>query len=199
MIHLIVGGSGSGKSGFAEDWLCGRYPDDKKIYLATMQAYGEEGKKRVKRHRLLRNGKGFETLGQSRSVGALTEKIEGRAVLLECMSNLVANEMFVEITEEAKETGVSESAEEAGITPQFITLSEGEVTEKILKDIHSLAMVAEPLVIVSNNVFEDGVEYDTDTRAYLEALGTVNSRLAAMADVVTEVVAGIPVVMKGNL
>ena len=50
------------------------------------------------------------------------------------------------------------------------------------------------LVIVSNNVFEDGILYDQTTMDYIEATGQINGQLARMADEAVEVVAGIPVI-----
>ena len=50
-----------------------------------------------------------------------------------------------------------------------------------------------------NNVFEDGIVYDTSTMEYLRALGSINVRLAERSDVVVEVIAGIPVARKGKL
>lgn len=66
------------------------------------------------------------------------------------------------------------------------------VIAKILQGIEVLRKQADPLVIVTNNVFEDGIAYDSATIEYIEALGRVNERLAAEADEVVEVVAGIP-------
>ena len=51
-------------------------------------------------------------------------------------------------------------------------------------------------VIVTNNIFEDGREYDDAMQQYLHALGQINQALAQQADEVIEVVAGIPVVVK---
>jgi adenosylcobinamide kinase/adenosylcobinamide-phosphate guanylyltransferase len=97
-----------------------------------------------------------------------------RGALLECVSNLAANEMF----------------------GRKAALPAGEVAQKVSADILTLAGQLDMLVVVSNNVFEDGVKYDETTAAYLEALGRINVRLAAAADAVTEVVAGIPVAVK---
>ena len=52
-------------------------------------------------------------------------------------------------------------------------------------------------MIVTNNVFEDGVIYDAGTMEYLKALGRINAALARLADRVAEVVVGIPVELKG--
>ena len=61
MMILVTGGSGSGKSAFAEDCViaCGEMP---RICIATMYPFDEESRKRVKRHRDMRFGKGFETV-----------------------------------------------------------------------------------------------------------------------------------------
>ena len=73
------------------------------------------------------------------------------------------------------------------------------VTEKITADIISLSKEAEELVIVTVNVFEDGIVYDNSTMEYIHALAQVNCVLAEMADTVTEVVVGIPVSVKSGL
>ena len=59
MLHLITGGSGSGKSGYAERQVQMAGPG-RRIYIATMIPYGEDGRQRVERHRKLRWEKNFE-------------------------------------------------------------------------------------------------------------------------------------------
>ena len=155
MIHLITGGSASGKSAYAEK-------------LAV-----EAGE----RHRKMRAGKGFTTVEcyTCREQAALSfgkEKPEKRVILLECMSNLLANEQF----------------EEGG--------SDQEILARIRGGVRSLQKQAETLIIVTNEVFSDGNIYDEETVRYLRLLGEVNRFLAQEADRVTEVVFGIPVVWK---
>ena len=70
------------------------------------------------------------------------------------------------------------------------------VSKKVLKEVRSLSENVAELVIVTNNVFEDGVCYDESTMNYIKAMGIVNRGLAAMAESVVEVVAGIPVAVK---
>ena len=65
MIHLITGGSASGKSAYAEDWLLEAADEAQKgayIYVATMIPYGRETMAKILRHRRLREGKGFVTM-----------------------------------------------------------------------------------------------------------------------------------------
>lgn len=54
------------------------------------------------------------------------------------------------------------------------------------------------LIVVTNELFSDGGDYDRDTLRYLEVLAGLNRTLAARADRVVEVVCGIPVVWKGE-
>lgn len=178
MMILIIGGSGSGKSAYAEDYITSFSKEKKKYYIATMQVYDAEGEQKIERHRLLRSGKGFSTIEQPVDIKKALEKMESgeKTALLECMSNLTANEMF------------------NGEIPR----EEEIVVEKIIQEIVDLNKELNALVVVSNNIFEEGKEYDTTTRAYIRALGRINEKLAALAEVVIEVVVGIPVVMKAK-
>ena len=53
------------------------------------------------------------------------------------------------------------------------------------------------LVVVTNQVFSDGIEYDRGTMEYLQVLGEINRQIAQMADQVYEVIHGIPLALKG--
>lgn len=196
MMVLVVGGSGSGKSSYAEKVTVSLAQESvkeitkpentslsdlelhtaKKYYLATMQVFDDEGGKMVERHRNLRNGKGFFTIEQPVRISGALEKMEDgdRAVLLECISNLTANEMFSEKK----------------------AMTEIQVTENVIRDIKMLKEQTNHLVVVSNNVFEDGITYDETTTKYIQAMGKINQKLAALADRVVEVVEGIPVIIK---
>lgn len=171
MITLITGGSGCGKSTYAESrMLSYSLPH---VYVATMIPCGEDAARRIARHRQLRAGKGFETLEKGVDVGGLPLP-EGASVLLECLGNLVANEMF-------EPDGAGENAE-----------------EHCLDGIRSLARRAANLVIVTNEVGSDGREYGEGTERYMQIMGRLGCRIAEMADEVCEVVCGQPVWLKGG-
>lgn len=171
MLTLILGGSGSGKSAYAEDYLLRAAGDKNKYYIATMQIWDEEMQAKVDRHHRLRQGKGFTTIEQPTKLEQAVSQMEPEgAALLECMSNLTANEMF------------------SGERP----LERQTVIAKILRGVEALRQQADPLVIVTNNVFGDGIIYDNATMEYIETLGRINEKLAAEADEVVEVVAGLP-------
>lgn len=172
MFYYIIGGSGSGKSEFAES-CCVRLNSEKKLYIATMEPYDEESHRRIARHRRMRDGKGFETLECYTHLEDVSIP-PGCTVLLECMSNLVANEMF-------SENGRKE-----------------QTAQKIYEGILHVRKQAEHLVIVTNQVFSDGITYDMSTEEYLKVMAEVNRLAAESADAVCEVVHGIPVFLRGK-
>ena len=92
MIVLVTGGSGCGKSTWAEKLVCA-LPAKKRVYIATMQVYDEESVQRVARHRAQRADKGFTTIECEKDL-ASADVPEGSVVLLEDLVNLMANEMF---------------------------------------------------------------------------------------------------------
>lgn len=177
MTILVMGGSGSGKSAWAEERACA-LSAERKYYLAAMQATDPESRERIARHQRQRSGKGFITIEQPAAVQDALKRMEAgeSTVLLECISNLTANEMF------------------AGETP----LPEEVTAEKVISGIMALKRECRHLVLVSNNVFEDGVLYHRETMAYLRAMGRINQALAELADEAVEVVVGIPIMIKAG-
>ena len=172
MITLVIGGSGSGKSAFAEDKILS-LGQGKRFYIATMHPYDEESYKRVERHRKMRAGKGFETVECYTGLENL-EFPQDAIVLLECMSNLAANEMF----------------EESG--------AGADTVEAVLRGVRKLKSQVRHLVIVTNEIFSEAASYEGDTVRYQEYLGKINQKLGEMADQVVEVVYGIPIWHKGG-
>lgn len=175
---LIIGGSKSGKSAYAEEYIALLSEGKTKYYIATMQAFDVESQEKINRHRVLRKDKGFITIEQPISIWNAVKKMKTgeKTALLECMSNLIANEMF--------------SGEELK--------TKEEVIEEVINGISALKKELTHFVIVSNNVFEDGKIYDSTTMEYMKAMGRINEELAVMADEVVEVVVGIPIVVKGK-
>lgn len=110
MFQVITGGSGSGKSAYAEDCVTACRSEAQPLYyIATMRPFGAEMEAKIQRHRQLRDGKGFETIECFRDLSVACLPADGiqterPVVLLECMSNLVANEWFdaVSAQQEAK-------------------------------------------------------------------------------------------------
>lgn len=173
MFVTVTGGSGSGKSAFAERKTV-EFGEGRRLYVATMLCFDNESRMRVKRHRALRAGKGFETVERYTDLAG-AHIPQDSIVLLECMSNLVANELF-------SPEGSKERAEEA-----------------VCGGIKKLRECAKHVCVVTNEIFSDGLAYDADTRRYMEVLGRINGYLTEVSDVCYEVVCGIPLLLKGRV
>ena len=175
---LVIGGSASGKSEFAEMLIADGVAlgeraafscATNRFYLATMEPFGAEGVARIARHREMRRERGFETIECFANVGAVALPARGD-VLLEDIGNLVANELY--------------RADGAG------AIGEPDVARYIADGVLSLAAQCETLVVVSNDVAREAADFDDEMQGYLAAIGRVNRYLAAEFDAVYEVVAG---------
>ena len=91
---VVTGGSGSGKSAYAEKQIL-QFGEMPRYYIATMENRDAESQKRVDRHRAMRADKKFVTVECPYDLQEIQLEKTG-AVLLECMSNLVANELFID-------------------------------------------------------------------------------------------------------
>lgn len=169
MLTLIVGGAASGKSEFAER-LVTRLPGER-IYIATMEPFDDECRARIARHRAMRKQRSFDTVECYVDLPGLVLPA-GSNALLEDLTNLVANERY-----SAAGTGV----------------------EAVRRGVERLNQQCGNLTIVTGEVFSGGSEYEGDTLGYLQDLAWVNREVAAMADLVVEVVCGVANVLKGAL
>ena len=124
--------------------------------------------------RALRRDKGFETVERPLGLAGLELPRRYDGILLEDLGNLLANELF-------DPAGAGEAA--FGST---------------LAGIARLQDCCETLVVVSNEVFSDGLAYPSETAAYIRTLGRLHAALAARADAVYESVCGILLPLKGE-
>lgn len=175
MFLIVSGGSGSGKSEYAEKMavdLFNKSKSKKLIYIATMIPFGNESLQKIERHKNLRKGKGFTTLECFSEFKKFSENQNflKATIILECMSNLIANEIFSDKNVNA--------------------------VSDILAGILNINLNCDNLVLVTNDVFSDGKIYDNETMDYIEKLGKVNVELAKFANSVVEVVFGIPIFLK---
>lgn len=204
MLHIVYGGSASGKSSYAESFAMSLQGEGRLLYIATMYPYkwntteiDPETMQRIERHRAMRADKGFDTVECYRHVEHIVAKRQD-VLLLECMSNLLANEMYLE--QDSDDGGLAETmseVEKAGVGMSETLLP---VSKKIVQALVNLSTRVQDVVIVTNDVFSDGgsLTYDESTREYVKNLAEINCALARVAETVTEVVCGIPVIVKKN-
>lgn len=169
MLTLILGGAASGKSEYAERLVLSQ--SGPHLYLATMEPWGEEGQARVKKHRDSRKDRGFQTVERYTDLRGLVLP-QDASILLEDLGNLTANELF-------RADGGGEAAVRAGL--------------------EHLTKACRNLTVVTNEAFSGGQDYGEDTVRYLEVLARLNRSLAGKADLVAEIVCGLPDAWKGEL
>ena len=166
-VTLILGGARSGKSAYAESLISSRGPG---LYIATAEARDGEMAERIRHHRD-RRGNRWQTVEEPFDLaGTLSRNDQaGRPMLVDCLTLWLSNLMGAE-RDPASET--------AGL----------------LKALRGLAA---PVVFVSNEVGTGIVPDNALARAFVDAAGRLHQAIAAAADRVTLVVAGIPVAVKG--
>lgn len=166
---LVLGGASSGKSAFAERLVSGL--GRPRAYIATAEAWDDEMRDRIARHREQR-GLGWRTVEAPRDLaGALGRVPAGEAVLVDCATLWLSNRMLADDDLEAAEAEL----------------------------LAGLAACPAPVVMVSNEV-GFGIVPDTPLgRRFREAQGRLNQSLAAQADLVVLVAAGLPLALKGSL
>lgn len=204
MLHIVYGGSASGKSSYAESFAMSLQGEGRLLYIATMYPYkwntteiDPETMQRIECHRAMRADKGFDTVECYRHVEHIVAKRQD-VLLLECMSNLLANEMYLE--QDSDDGGLAETMSEVEKAGVGMSETLSPVSKKIVQALIDLSTRVQELVIVTNDVFSDGgsLTYDESTREYVKNLAEINCALAREAATVTEVVCGIPVIVKKN-
>lgn len=166
MLIFISGAVRSGKSALGESLASALAKDQRKIYLATARHYDREMTKRIRFHQQQRAGKGFLTVERCRDIGqgnAYFNYGQQDTVLLDCLGTLLMNEYF-DFTQS---------------NPQIIQ-------DKLVKDILSLKGQVSNLIIISNEVFSDGISYDKPVEEYMKILGGLHIALVQHSDTAIE-------------
>ncbi len=171
-IVLVLGGARSGKSKFAEQLA--QRGGESVLYVATATITDDEMAARVVQHRADRPA-AWETLEAPLRAGdVLRERAAVQpVVLLDCLTLLLSTPAFTD-------PDLSADAIEAHATAEVDGL------------IRFAAGCESTLIVVSNEVGMGIVPPYALGRAYRDALGRANARLAAAADAVYLLIAGIP-------
>jgi adenosylcobinamide kinase / adenosylcobinamide-phosphate guanylyltransferase len=165
-LTLVLGGAASGKSAYAEQQICAT--GCAKVYIATAQVFDGEMAQKVARHQQMR-GAGWRTIEEPLDLpAALAQAGAGDAVLLDCATLWLSNVMLAE-------------RDIAGDTDALLA---------------ALAACSAPVVVVSNEVGQGIVPDNALARRFRNAQGALNQALAAQADHVVAVMAGLPLVLK---
>lgn len=202
---LLLGGSKSGKSRWGEEWAQQAHLETgfPLFYIATLYPGADgENQDRIKRHRRQRADKDFKTLEIPRHLSQATPFLpEQSIVLVDCLGNLVANELFMDSAETEEKSGLPRELESASQQPSEnrIRIEENyqqrglTLENSITEDFLALARRVHLTVLVSNQVFADAETFDFTTMVWINTVGTIHQKLAGDPQTLpVQVLAGIP-------
>ena len=165
-LTFLIGGARSGKSAYAEKLTSG-FPAPWR-YIATAQAYDDEMRERIDIHRGRRGNAWLTVEAPLDLAAALEEAPRGQPVLVDCLTLWLSNHMLAEHDVEA----------ECGRLMKTLTRPKG------------------PWFVVSNEVGLSIVPDNALGRRFRDAQGRLNQQVAAVADRVLLMVAGLPMQVK---
>ncbi len=173
MVTFVLGGVRSGKSRWAQELAA---KNDRVAYFATAQARDAEMREKIRRHQIDRPGH-WQTVEEPLELGrAIAE--HGAAfdvILVDCLTVFVAN--------------LLEAAE----------IDSASMDRRIESFLETLRAAPASMVLVSNEVGSGVVPPYPAGRRFRDALGELNQRVAAIADNVVLLVAGLPLALKGTV
>ncbi len=191
-IIFITGGARSGKSSFALNEAS--KVKGKKAYIATAEALDEEMKLRIENHKKDR-GSAWDTYEEPLHVSNVLSKIDNKyeAVVLDCLTLWLSNILLRTQKTDNRTCLPDRQAQttEASIQELVNTLKQQE--DSSVCDLGSGLSV---LYIVSNEVGMGIVPDNPLAREFRDLAGSLNQKIAALADEVYLVAAGIPIKIK---
>lgn len=168
-LSLVLGGAASGKSAFAESLIT--TAEAPRVYIATAQAFDDEMRAKIRAH-INTRGAHWRTVETSlNAADALQGVAEHEVVLLDCATMWLSNHL----------------------------LEETHFSQEEHRLLSALAHCKGRVVVVSNEVGSGIVPDNKLARHFREAQGNLNQKIAAQAQFAALVVAGLPMVLKGQM
>jgi adenosyl cobinamide kinase/adenosyl cobinamide phosphate guanylyltransferase len=171
-LMLILGGARSGKSRYAEGLIAALPPpwNPPWIYVATAEPGDGEMRARIAAHRA-RRGPSWQTVEAPQELAEAVILAQPAPVLVDCLTLWLSNLMLIDADIEAETVRLERALEAA----------------------------TAPIVLVSNEVGSGIVPEHPLGRSFRDLQGALNQRIAARADRVVLMVAGLPLAVKGTL
>jgi len=169
-LALILGGARSGKSRYALD-LAGAFPPPR-LYMATAEAGDEEMAARIAQHRRDR-GEGWDTVEAPLDLVGALDQAQGRyeVILVDCLTLWLSNRLLLG----------GDRTEFQSVGVELAAAVENAVT---------------PTILVSNEVGWGIVPENPLAREFRDRAGRLHQLIAAAADLVVLLVAGLPLTLK---
>lgn len=173
-IELILGGARSGKSSFAEARVAQLAPSKTKHYVATAIAFDDEMRKRIKHHQISRGDTWAEHECPVELAQLLARFSAHDVVLIDCLTLWLNNVIY----------NHGKTLDDAAIKLQVEAL------------VSALEQCQADIVLVSNEVGLGVIPLGEVSRLFVDHAGWMNQAIARVANKVTLVAAGLPLVLK---
>lgn len=209
MIHLVLGGARSGKSRYGES-LVRQYTalGFDACYVATAQALDAEMATRIAMHQKERLGDDIEwqLFEEPLALTALLKRLAkpGRVILVDCLTLWLTNQLLAsnpKYDEPAPTEWHAATDFATDFSTDFKTANSGNdalaswQAEKTAF-IDSLTELEGVVILIGNEVGSGIVPLGELSRQFVDEAGWLNQAVAALADNVTLVVAGLPLALK---
>ncbi|SEW27716.1 adenosylcobinamide kinase /adenosylcobinamide-phosphate guanylyltransferase [Cognatiyoonia koreensis] len=168
-LTLVLGGAACGKSAYAESLA--KRSERSRVYVATAQAFDAEMKAKIAAHRNMRGPDWITIEAPIDVANALSSAQAEQVVLIDCATLWLTN----------------------------VLLDNHEIEIETATFCAALAAAPCPIIVVSNEVGQGIVPDNALSRQFRNAQGKLNQMLAAQADTVVTVMAGLPLALKGDL
>jgi adenosylcobinamide kinase/adenosylcobinamide-phosphate guanylyltransferase len=171
-LTFVIGGARSGKSRYGESVIATLPPPwhPPWTYVATAEALDAEMAERIAAHRA-RRGSNWRTIEAPRDLAAALRPCTTTPILVDCLTLWLSNHLLAD----------------ADIGLEMVRLED------------ALAAAKTPIVLIANEVGSGIVPDHALGRKFRDLQGVLNQRMAARADRVVLVVAGLPLALKGSL
>jgi len=177
-IILITGGSRSGKSAYAQTFA--ESISGIRTYVATCPCIDEEMGERIRKHRETRQASSWQTIEETRDLAsALQMAKESHVIMVDCLTLWINNLMY-----------------EAGLQGKEIT--EEDIAVLCRGVIEVCDDLPGTVIFVTNEVGMGIIPENPASRLYRDLAGRCNQIIAGRADVVTFMISGLPLNIKGE-
>lgn len=166
-IIYISGGQRSGKSDFAQNMA--QELSDKPTYLATAKCWDDEFRKRIERHKSLRN-ENWTNIEEE--IYLSKHSLQGQTVMLDCLTLWLTN-IFTLLDYD---------------TEKSLEMAKEQWDKFVAQDF--------TLIVVSNEIGQGVIAMDKSTRAFVDLQGAVNQYVASQANEAYTLISGLPLKLK---
>jgi adenosylcobinamide kinase/adenosylcobinamide-phosphate guanylyltransferase len=217
--EFILGGQKSGKSrraeSLAQHWLAGA-PQRSALLIATAQAFDDEMRLRIERHRQDRLVRvpGMKTIEEPLALAATIKAFShpDTLIVIDCLTLWLTAQLMppnadLVTTASAHLTGHLSKASNSPPLTDSPSLTDNHTSTKNLPATSWQALATDlcnataqargPLVLVGNEIGLGVIPLGQEVRAFVDALGLINQMVAATCERVTLMTAGLPLTLKG--